>query len=206
MDASKHHSLVTLPTLFGMNSELGMNGASVGYAVKMLEQAQALNPHIDFSNLKELDQIETFVQDVNLFQVKFPPEVEEMTTLTWHAAVDGGFILAINKKEGDINLKFRICQNMLDKWEISGNIRDVEFKGERDKLEDAFTAVEGLITKKLPEALLLLNRKAAWFTKPASPEQIALLKKFYKGKNPPPTLTKGQASMLISAFIAKKAK
>lgn len=204
VDATQHHSLVTLPTLFGMSSKLDTNGVGMAWAIQAIEAAQANHPEIDFSNLTDLEKINSYIEDVNLFTVKFPPEVEEMSNLTWHAAVDGGFILALNTST---KLRFKIKQNLLDKWEISGNIDDDKFKGERDGLEEAFTAVEQVITKRVASDVLnLLNRKAAWFSKPASKPQLDLLQKFYKGKTPPPNLTKGQASVLISAFIAKKAK
>lgn len=201
VDASSRHSLITLPTLMGMSSGLDLKGGSVVRAVKALETAQKEYSHIDFTKLQDITQLKSFIEQVNLFEVKFPPEVEENSQLSWHPAADGGFILLLPNKE-----EVRIKQNLLDQWEISGIIHNQKYKGIRDSIEQAFKVADDLIYDKAVESLKILKREATWHNDTPSIGQINLLKKLYKGKPIPDTLTKGQASKLISSFLAGKAK
>ena len=98
-DVSSKHSLVTLPTLMGMNGTLDLSGKSLVGAIKSIEEAQKQYSHIDFSSLKNIDQLQTFIESVNLFEIKFPPEVEECSKLSWHTSADGGFILLLPNRE-----------------------------------------------------------------------------------------------------------
>jgi hypothetical protein len=99
----------------------------------------------------------------------------------------------------------KIEQNLLDKWVIRGYIKGKKFKGERNTMEEAFSAADDLVRKIVPEALKLVDKRAMWRDELATPKQLKTLHKFYKGKQiPVDTLTKGIADGLIKAAIAGK--
>jgi ATP-dependent helicase IRC3 len=200
VDASSRHSLVTLPTLMGMSAKLDLQGGSLVKAIRDLEQAQKQYPKIDFSKLTDINNLATHVESVNLFEVKFPPEVEEHSELSWHPSPDSGFVLLLPNQD-----QVKIKQNLLDKWEISAKIHNQKYKGERDSIEQAFSAADNLVNQYAVESLKLLKREATWHNDSATVAQLNLLRKFYKGKPLPDDLTKGKASQLISAFLAGKA-
>ena len=201
VDASSRHSLITLPTLMGMSAGMNLKGGSLVGAIQKLEQAQKEHSHIDFSGLTDISELTSYIEKVDLFTVKFPAEVEENSKLSWHQAPDGGFILLLPNKE-DVRIK----QNLLDKWEISAIIHGHKYKGIRDSVEQAFEVADNLIYEKAAESLKILKREATWHKDPPSVGQLNLLRKFFKGKPLPDDLTKGKASMLISSFLAGKAK
>lgn len=201
VDASSRNSLVTLPTLMGMSAKLNLRGKGIVAAVKELEEAQKQYPHIDFTKLEDIEQLQQHIENVNLFEVKFPPEVEGNSQLSWYPTPTGGYILMLPDKD-----KLEIVQNLLDKYEIFGNIKGNRYRGERDTVEAAFQAADDLINKTCSDALKVLRREETWHTHPATPAQLKLLKKFYKGKAIPPDLSKGQASKLISSFMAGQTK
>jgi len=198
-DSTTRHSLVTLPTLLGLPSAMNMQGRSLVGTCKAIEQELEKYPHLDFSTLKDASKIEAFVQAVNLFEVKFPPEVEMNSEFTWHPAYSGGYLLMLPEKD-----EVRVVQNLLDKWEISGTIKGKKYKGQRDTMEAAFEAADALIRKTVPEAIKIVNREAAWHKDPPTDAQMKLLKKLFKGKQIPTDLTKGQASKLIGSALAGK--
>lgn len=209
VDSSTKHSLITLPTLMGLSTRMNLKGTSVVRAVQSLEAAQREHSHIDFSQLTDITQIEAFIQSVNLFDIKFPPEVEENSELSWMTAADGGYILMLPKKDKNDNPlpggEIRIKQNLLDKWEINGTISNIKYKGVRDSVEQVFKAADDLIYSKAADHLKILKREEKWHNDPPSVAQMNLLRKFYKGKPLPYDLTKGKASRLISSFLAGKA-
>lgn len=200
VDASSRHSLVTLPTLMGMSARMDLKGGSVVKAVQTLEKAQKEHNSIDFSTLDDITKLATFIENVNLFDVKFPPEVENNSQLSWHPAANGGFILLLPNKD-----EVRVKETLLAQWEISGIIHGNKYRGIRNTIEEAFKAADDLVHDKAAESLKLLRREEKWHSQPATPAQLNLLRKFMKGKPFPPDLDKGQASRLISSFLAGKA-
>lgn len=199
VDASSRNSLVTLPTLMGMSASLDLKGQGIVFAVKKLEDEQKKYPYIDFSKLADISTLDAFIENVNLFEVKFPPEVEGNSELSWYPSPTGGYVLMLPSKE-----RLSIYQNLLDKFEISGIIKGQHYKGERDTIEQAFLAADDSVNKVCSEALKVLRREEKWHKNPASGPQLKLLAKLYKGKAIPPDLSSGQASKLISARIAGK--
>jgi superfamily II DNA or RNA helicase len=200
VDASSRHSLVTLPTLMGMSAKLDLKGQGVVFAAKQLEEAQKQFPHINFNDLPDIGQLKSYVESVSLFDIKFPAEVEQNSQLSWYPNATGGYTIMLPDKDS-----LMIEQNLLDKWELSGRIRGKKYRGERDTVEAAFKAADDLIHNVAPEVLKVLRREETWHGDPATPSQLKLLTKFYKGKPIPPDLTKGKASRLIGSFMAGKA-
>lgn len=201
VDISSKHSLTTLPTLFGMSPSLNLKGTSLLGAAKRLEEAQEKYSHLDFSYLDDIGNLDSYIESVDLFNVKYPPEVEDSSELIWHRSALGGFVINLPNKLG----KLTIAQNMLDKWEVSGVIGDKKFRGEREQVSDAFQAADSLILKQAPESMKLLSRGGqSWHLKPASIKQINLLHKLLKGKPMPKDLDSGTAHRLISSMLSGK--
>lgn len=218
VDATSKNNLLTLPTLMGLPTTLDVKGKGVVWAVKKMEEAAKEYPAIDFSLLADIDSLETYISDVNLFEVKFTEEVEEGSDLSWYTSPTGGYILTLPKPEGShwsvMADKVRITQNLLDKYEVLGTIKGVTYRGERDTIEEAFGVADKLILDKASESLVLLKRNAGWHEGEATAPQIELLTKLvkaYNKKHPgkpakviPPNLGKGAASKLIGQFLANK--
>jgi ATP-dependent helicase IRC3 len=199
VDATHRHNLVTLPTLLGMPRNLDLHGRSLVGSCKLIEEKQAEFANLDFTTLKDIDKINAFVEEVNLFEVKFLPEVEANSEFVWHPSIGGGYILMLPNKDF-----IRMSQNLLDKYELCASIKGKRYKGERDSMDAAFSAADDLVRKISPESLTLVVRDAYWRDEPATPKQMKTVRKFYKGKQIPNDLSKGKADSLIKAAIAKK--
>jgi ATP-dependent helicase IRC3 len=208
LDISGGHSLCTLPMLMGLPGGMDMSGRGLWESVKLIEAAQEEYPSIDFGKLKTIDNLKQFITEVNLFEVRFPEEVEANSDFTWSKAIDGGYIMRIPLLKNDATgVKpglVRIHQNLLDKWEVTGYIGNRAFHGERASVEEAFAVADQQIRERAPASVVLVNRKASWMTKPATKPQMGLLAKLYKGKAWPEDFTQGQASHWINKRIGGK--
>ena len=200
VDSSSRHSLITLPTLFGLNARLNLQGGSLLGATRKLEDAQSKYSHLDFTGLVNIDELEAYIESVDLFNVTYPEEVETNSELTWHRAVGGGYILLLNKEE-----KLQIQENLLGQWEVSASIGGRRYRGSRDALGEAFRVADELIHTQAPDVLKIVKREGErWHNDPATPAQLKLLAKLLKGKKIPPDIDKKTASQVISSFFAKK--
>lgn len=201
VDVSSRHSLVTLPSLLGMDAKLDLKGKSALKSLKLLEQKQREYPHIDFSKLEDINNLNPFIERVSLWEVKFCPEVENSSTLSWFSTMDGGFALMLPTRE-----RITITQNIMEKWEVNGSIGGQTYKGERDTLEETFRVADNLVMNKASDHLRLLKREGeAWHADPATEGQLKFLRKIFKGKAIPHDISKGAASKLISSYLAGKA-
>lgn len=64
VDNSSKHSLMTLPSMFGLNPGLDLAGTSVTKATSRLSK----HPSIDFSKLEIITELDSYVERVNLFR------------------------------------------------------------------------------------------------------------------------------------------
>lgn len=196
-DQTGRHSLSSLPSLLGMPAELNLRGQSAMAAMKSLEDAEREYPHIDLSELQDISKLQEFIQSVNLWDVKFAPEVEIHSKLSWHRGLNDSYVLMLPDKE-----QLTIHQNMLGEFEVSGTLNGEEISGTRDTLEAAFKSCDVTIAKLVPQQLPLLQRSAKWHSGPASEKQMATLRKLYRGQPVPANLSKGDAHRLIGQKIA----
>ncbi len=208
VDLCGHHSLVTLPMLMGMPANLDLQGHGIVEAVELIEAMQEENPNVDFTKLKLLDNITQYIEQVNLFEVRFPKEVEENSEFRWVRAIDGGFVMRVPNQKADCTGtkpgRVRIYENVLGEWEIDGRLKDELFHGVRKSIEEAFACADQQIRQRAPASVCLVNRAAAWMTKPATAAQMKMLNRLYKGKAWPEGFTQGQASVWIDKRIGGK--
>jgi superfamily II DNA or RNA helicase len=217
-DATTKHKLQTVPSLMGLDSNLDLNGQLAAKSAAAIEKAQEENPHIDLRNLRDMTQLQAYIESVNLFDIDFPEEVKQNSQLMWYPTADNGYTVMLPNHERAV-----IKQNMLDEWEITAVIKGQKFRGSRPTFDEAVKAADAVIEKYAPMDLKILRREEPWHADKATPPQKGLLRKYYKGRELPycickvesalplcPTckaktdMTKGHAGKLISRVIAGK--
>jgi ATP-dependent helicase IRC3 len=208
VDATVSHSLITLPTLMGLSNKLDIKGNDLLWVVQQIETLQLENPTIDFSKMSSTDELKTIVQTVNMFEVRFPKEVEENSALTWYKAVGGGYKIRIPKDGPEREGFMTLYENQLGQWDIIGRIKDVELKAVRPTMEEAFRASDEQIRKRLGAMRLsYILREATWHGKPVSTGQKKMLERLFPHKTfSYELMTMGHASKLISERLARKVK
>lgn len=199
VDSSYKNSLLTLPTLMGLPTTLDLKGKGMLWAVRKIEDAAKEFPQVNFALLPDINNIQAFVQSVNLFDIKLPEEVSSNSILSWMPGPTGEYVLLLPNKE-----RLTIQQNMLDKWEFKGTVKGQKYRAERDTLGDIFSVADGLIQDKAADSLKILKQEEPWHSDPATDKQLNWLKRHAKGKALPPDLDKGRASKLISSMKAQQ--
>lgn len=208
VDSTSSHSLVTLPTLMGLQGILDLRGHDMLTVVEEIEAIQEAHPGIDLSKLDDVAKLKTLVEQVNLFDIRFPAEVEANSELTWFKAIDGGYKMLV-PKDGEAPAGFmRIYQNQLGSWDVVGRIKGRDLIANRATMEDAFKATDEQIRKRLSKmALSYVKREATWHGKPVTSGQIKMLERLFPKKLfPLAQMTSGMASKIISERLARKHK
>ena len=205
VDNCSKHSLLTLPTLMGLSKDLDLKGQSLLNTVEQLEELKENNPNVDFAKLESLDKATQFIEQVDLFTIRFPKEVEENSELLWFRAIDGGFKMRIPAELGKPGF-VRIFENAIGKWDVVGQINEDDFHGTRNTLEEAFKVSDEQIRKRVHKLTLQkVLRTAAWHGKPVTSGQRKMLERLFPYKQfRYDLMTSGDASRVISERLAKK--
>jgi ATP-dependent helicase IRC3 len=205
VDNSSKHSLLTLPTLMGLSKDLNLKGQSLLNTVEALEKLQEDNPHVDFTKLEYLDGAKTLIESVDLFQIRFPKEVEENSELMWFRAIDGGFKMRIPAELGKPGF-VKVFENAIGKWDVVGQINEDDFHGTRPTMEETFKVADEQIRKRVHKMTLSkVLRSAAWHKNPVSRGQKTMLERLFPYKQFNYSLmTQGDASRVISERLSRR--
>jgi ATP-dependent helicase IRC3 len=169
---TSRHSLVTLPSLFGMSHEMDLKGKSVVEAVEKLEELKQKKPSVDFSKVTEIDKLEAYAEQVDLFKVEYTPEILQFSQFMWHK-VGQCYVLLLLGGES-----LTVMPDLLDRWHIVGSIKGCEIQDRRDSLEEAIREADAKIqiygNKKMA---LCAQRKMKMDDGPPSATQLLLCKR-----------------------------
>lgn len=176
VDISGRHSLVTVPTLFGLRAKYDPRGKDVLEQVEEIEAAEAENPGLDLHDVTDLDDVrnklallKTQQRQVDLLSVKgVPPELRGMTKLAWICESEGSYTLSL-MDAGMISVRI----DTLGAFEIFRHT-----KGVRAKLAAAHTLKEAIAMaeKEIPSGTQkIMKADASWRNEPPSEKQIGRL-------------------------------
>lgn len=176
VDNSKKCSLVTLPSLLGLNPDMDLQGSDLVEAAEKMEVLQEQYPGVDFSELTDLSKVQAYIESIDIFAAPFTEEVQEFSTLAWMATSDGEYVLPIPEKKDladaakknnkvfsrYLHEKLHIKQNELDEWELSLTSTTV---GERklgtfNDLKEAFEVADDVIQRNRYDRVKLLLRES----------------------------------------------
>jgi hypothetical protein len=173
-DVTGKHSLVTLPSLFGLGPKMDLNGTSVMAAVKAVEAAQFANPDLDLTQLDDIRKLKSYVESVNLWSVSFCSEITDVSELCWHKFMDNSYRLLMPGRES-----LTITGDLLGKYAVKGTVvgERVEMQ-EFGSLADALAFAEHTVSTKGKSLLTLLRREARWHHGPVTEAQLKILRGF----------------------------
>ena len=206
VDATVGASLVTFPTLMGLSNIIDLKGRDLLEVVEEIERAQELHPSIDFATITDARDIASVIQAINMFEVRFPEEVEKNSELIWFKAIGGGYKISIPKDGPERAGYLHIYENQLGQWAVEGRIKDVDLAGTRTTVEEAFKCGDEQIRKRLGSMRLsYLLREATWHGKPVTSGQIKMLERLFpKRIFPIAQMTSGMASKMIAERLNRK--
>jgi hypothetical protein len=200
VDATSKHSLITLPTLFGLGSNLDLNGQSVMAAVKAIEEAQAKYPDLDMSKLGDIRNLKVYTEEASLFRVEFCSEITEASSLQWHRYLDKSYRLLLPGKEQVV-----IAGNLLGTFTVKGTVVGQRVDGEGfDSLPDALAFAESNLSQHGRSIMTLLRREAGWHKGAVTDGQKKMLKMFKIPDHIVAKLDKGMAAKIITQRLGSR--
>lgn len=198
VDMTSRHSLVSLPSLFGANKDLDMKGKKITYVMQEIEDVAKARPGVDTSNVKDIDKLRSFAEQVDLFRIQFSPEIVQYSEFQWFKTGVNQYIL--NLGGNDI---VRITQDLLDNWKVWGQAFSQQINEVTKTFPDAIRVADSLVRSWAPRSFLtIIKRDAKWHKDPPTPAQIAVLKRFKV--NIPAGISKGDAQKRIAQLLAAR--
>lgn len=178
VDNSKRCSLVTFPSLLGLNPEFDLQGQDAVKVVEQIEEVQEKNPGVDFSNLVDISNVKAYIESVDLFAEVSDEDVKAHSKFSWIPGQDGSYTLAIPESKEVTERKayyafkhekLHLMLNELEEWELSITTKDTERKlGTFNTLPEAFTTADDVLVRCRPDRLKLMGQKEAWHENPAT--------------------------------------
>jgi superfamily II DNA/RNA helicase len=221
-DIAGSHNIVTLPSLFGMSSALRDDnddqGTFVQEKVRRMEELIEENPHKE-QQIREagsFEEMEVEAKQISVWDVaRVSNDVQRMSDLSWMRMGPDTYQLEVPAER---RFHVRLERDLLDNWQVKvhyprqhvegAGMMDAETRVGRefDSLEDAISSVDEKIRSAHKRQWSLMQHSPSWGSGKPSSGQIKFLDRLKvnypvddKGK---PTITKGEASRLISAAKA----
>jgi hypothetical protein len=199
VDASRKHSVVSLPSLLGLPPSFNLGGRDATNIAERYQRLADRDPDVaamvqDAATLAMLEGIPSDEQrakltrklldqakasntyiSVDLFRPPaMPADADEFTRMVWVPQGDDAYRLRLTNAtmviEGDVVGNYRVTVRR-----ESGAITNL---GTFHGMREAFTAGEAWVRGQRGENLNFLDKRVAWRQKPATPKQISLLKRY----------------------------
>lgn len=178
VDNTKYNSLVTFPSLMGLNPDMNVDGRDIVEVAEEVEALQDKYPGIDLSELTDIKNVKAFIESVDMFAAPFTEEVKEFSTMSWMHTADGSYVLSIPERKDlsdqkryaqFLHEKLHIETNELDEFELSITTKETQRKlGTYVTLKEAFDSAEDVLRRCRTDRVKLLLRDAPWHSNPAS--------------------------------------
>jgi len=204
VDACAGKSLMTVPSLFGMDADFDAEGEDIVQVQRQVEELFEENPSV-IKATSLVDAQKMVSEHVDLLSSGVEDDViSEASRFMWRKVGDS-YILRM--KDDRV---MTIGQDAIGKHLItlhSGG--ESKIVRTRPDLMGAISAADNYIADRFPDAPVLLSRDAVWRTHPMSPGQVTLFGKLRmqipRGRDGAITMTKGEASDLIDKkFLSMK--
>lgn len=213
VDVSSKHSLITVPTLFGLNSGLDLKGKKAVQTLQEIEQEIEKKVPANKKNLVQIDQFDDLtklsghIEKIDLLAPPTTPkEIEEHSELSWVSS-GNGYILSTPENT------YHVTQNTLGNYNVYTNKNGLQmFMGSAPDFKSAIKMAES----KLDDNQYQFSKaNATWKNEPPTQSQIDLLckidkssAKMFKSKDEFAShlrkMTKWQLSAMISEKLSKR--
>jgi ATP-dependent helicase IRC3 len=191
VDATREHSLTTLPGLFGLSDDFDLEGRTTDDAEKAIEWVESNRPWVPIDRATSLSGLRYLCTKIDLFDLETPPELAIYAEYAWTNLGNKGYRLGLT--EGNA---IAVVPTILDKWEVQLRQRGREkTTTSKTDLRSAILAAESLVKNQFADLLPLVKLRTSWRRAPATDKQVRVLR--HRKIEVPAGLTKGQASHLI---------
>ncbi len=141
VDNSSKHSLVTLPSLFGLAPDFNLKGKTTMEVRRAIRWVETHRSWVQTDMATDLDDLRLRCTRINLFDLRIPAELEGFAGLAWAAVGRNCYRLGLGNGE------FLTCaRNLLDRWEVTlhrrNELRKESTVASEPQLEDAIINAE----------------------------------------------------------------
>jgi ATP-dependent helicase IRC3 len=188
VDNYKRCSLVTLPSLVGLDPAFNLHGGSMIEAAEKMEGLQESYPTISLAGITDLSKVKAYIESLDLFAEPYAAEIKDLTKLTWMGTADGAYALQIPESQ-DITGQYAryqherlvITQNELGEYELWIHSTQTEKQlGIYNSLQEALQSADEVMQRCRPSRMKLVLREAEWHAQPASDPAKKLLRSLSK--------------------------
>lgn len=212
VDIARKHTLQAAPMLYGLPPELAAQGKDLKDVEREVTALREEFPNADIAELLEglttIDGLRAKLKALNVWEVQQLPEgVITATRLDW---IRLGDVLRLSYPWRDGNETLEVTQDILGHFDVVRTFRSRDAAGVDQGtivtgvhgMQEAAVWAEQFITDQRSTVVGMKARDAGWKGKPASPKQIAFLRRL---KVPfPPNVSSGEASRLIDVAKSRK--
>jgi superfamily II DNA or RNA helicase len=193
VDTTSKHQLCTVPSLLGLPKDIDLKGATYKEAKGKIERVAAEFPTANLADLRDLDKLDYLAEQVSLFTVKYPPEVERLTELAWRKQGDG-YVLPVRRD------KLSLARDLRDEWWVRGSLNGKLVEIHAQNLAGAFNAADREVLAAGDQKQLVL-RDARWHGQMPTPAQLGLCRKL--GLQVPANATRGMVSAALDVKLRR---
>lgn len=214
VDVARRHSLQTAPVLYGLPPGVSLRGESLDDAAERLDRLRAGHPSLDIDRVMAggrmtLAQLQASASTFDIWSVPALGAFGAGRAMNWIKIGDDRYRLQY--PWGDGTEIIEVAKDLIDKWAISLTLKPANgaAKRQRTLAADVVSAdaaaglAEAFILQERRSVMKLKDKDAAWRKRPASPKQLALLKRL-RVPRIPDRCTMGAASDLIDLAQARR--
>jgi superfamily II DNA or RNA helicase len=198
VDTTQRHSLVTLPSLFGMSDKLNLQGRTITDVMDEVDLLKADKPYLDLTQVENVHELQTYAQQVDLFKVGFDPEIVQFSQYQWHKTGLRQYTLFL--VAGD---QVSVAADLLDNWHLIGEVRGVQIADYKGSLKDAIEEADfqvklngGKTNQSFAKRLLVKD------SGPPTASQIMLCRKI--GLDIPRGATHGEVRLKLTKVLGER--
>lgn len=199
-DRNTKHSLASLPSIFGLPAKLDLGGRTITEVADVIEAKLEENEDLDFGGLVSLDDIDSYIEDVDLFGLVLPDSMRKVSEFGWYKTPAGTFMLKLTSTHERIE----VYKDLTGHWNVKGTIKANHFMhGGFKHAEDGVRFADGMVRMLGQGMLKDLKKRGKADSVLASRVQWTLIRKLAVNANVdklPDKLTKGEATRLIEAL------
>lgn len=193
VDTTSRHQLCTVPSLLGLPAQIDLKGAKYQEAKGKIERVAKEFPTANLADLRDLEKLDYLAQQISLFTVKYPPEVERLTELAWRKQGDG-YVLPVMRE------RLTLARDLRDEWWVRGTLNGNAVEIHAQNLAGAFNAADREVLA-TGDRKPLVMRDARWHGQKPSEKQVALCRKL--GIQIPAGASRGQVSARLDMHFGR---
>ena len=196
VDTTSKHQLCTVPSLLGLPAQIDLRGKTYKEAKNRIERVAAEFPTANLADLRDLEKLDYLATQFSLFTVKYPPEIERLTELSWRKQGDG-YVLPVKRE------RLTLARDLRDEWWVRGTLNGKLVEIHAQNLAGAFNVADREVMDSGGEQRQLVLRNARWHDQRPTDKQLGLCRKL--NLLVPAEATRGMVSAALDAKLRREA-